>query len=75
MLISPVDELSQSQETTRINEPALSQPICTALQVALTQLLSDWGIEPAVVVGHSSGEIAVSILSKPPIVAELKRCT
>ena len=38
----------------------ISQPACTALQLALTDLLKSWGIRPAVVVGHSSGEIAAS---------------
>ncbi|PYI20162.1 hypothetical protein BO99DRAFT_442447 [Aspergillus violaceofuscus CBS 115571] len=35
-----------------------SQPICTALQVALVDLLAYWGVKPSAVVGHSSGEIA-----------------
>ena len=30
------------------------------LQVALVDLLADWGINPSVVVGHSSGEIAAA---------------
>jgi acyl transferase domain-containing protein len=37
---------------------AYSQPICTALQIALVELLRDWGIIPDRIVGHSSGEIA-----------------
>ncbi|PYI33455.1 hypothetical protein BP00DRAFT_470507 [Aspergillus indologenus CBS 114.80] len=37
-----------------------SQPICTALQVALVDLLAYWGVKPSAVVGHSSGEIAAS---------------
>ena len=41
-----------------INDPKFSQPICTALQVALVELLSSWSIDPGAVVGHSSGEIA-----------------
>lgn len=44
----------------RVNEPQVSQPACTAVQVALVDLLADWGVRPALVVGHSSGEIAAA---------------
>jgi len=37
-----------------------SQPCCTAIQIALFELLSKWGIRLAAVVGHSSGEIAAA---------------
>lgn len=37
-----------------------SQPICTALQVALVKLLRQWDVLPTAVVGHSSGEIAAA---------------
>ena len=50
-----------SEENSRINEPALSQPLCTALQVALVDFLAECNVRPSVVVGHSSGEIAVSL--------------
>ena len=35
-----------------------SQPICTALQIAIVDLLESWNITPSAIVGHSSGEIA-----------------
>lgn len=38
----------------------MSQPACTAVQLALVDLLSSWGIRPKAVVGHSSGEIAAA---------------
>ncbi|KAM7220166.1 hypothetical protein V8F06_004494 [Rhypophila decipiens] len=47
-------------EISRINKAEFSQPLCTALQIALVDLLQSWGIEPAVTVGHSSGEIAAA---------------
>ena len=43
-----------------IHLPQRSQPCCTAIQVALVQLLAFWGILPAMTVGHSSGEIAAA---------------
>ena len=47
-------------EITNLRHPAYSQPICTALQIALITLLCDWGVKPDRVFGHSSGEIAAA---------------
>ena len=51
-----------------INEADVSQPACTAMQIALVDLLKDWQPAPVAVCGHSSGEIAAAyaagILSK-----------
>lgn len=41
--------------TSRVHYPAVSQTLCTALQVALVNLLRQWGIQPVATVGHSSG--------------------
>lgn len=47
--------------TSRINDVERSQPLCTAVQVALVDLFRSWGIaDPSAVVGHSSGEIAAA---------------
>ena len=43
-----------------IHQPESSQPCCTAIQVALLELLNSWEIRPAATVGHSSGEIAAA---------------
>ncbi|KAK0126530.1 hypothetical protein ONS95_008126 [Cadophora gregata] len=53
-------ELKKDVETSAINEAHISQPACTAIQLAVTDLLCSWGITPAAVAGHSSGEIAAS---------------
>lgn len=55
-----IDELRRDKDTTKIHEPEFSQPICTAVQIALVDLLRSWGVKPSAVVGHSSGEIAAA---------------
>ena len=54
------DALVEDPKASRVNEAEFSQPLCTAIQVALVQLLRLWGIRPAVTCGHSSGEIAAA---------------
>ncbi|KAF3058249.1 Lovastatin diketide synthase LovF [Daldinia childiae] len=57
---SLMTEIWKDESTSRLDSPDLSQPICTALQVALVDLLRMWNIFPTAVVGHSSGEIAAA---------------
>ncbi|KAL9106182.1 MAG: hypothetical protein Q9227_008774 [Pyrenula ochraceoflavens] len=54
------DELSKPSDCSRVMEAAFSQPICTAVQVMLVDLLSRSGVEFDAVVGHSSGEIVAA---------------
>ena len=54
------DVLLEEAKTSRVDEAEFSQPLCTAIQVALVQLLAHWGIRPKVTVGHSSGEMAAA---------------
>ncbi|KAL8721428.1 MAG: hypothetical protein Q9225_001903 [Loekoesia sp. 1 TL-2023] len=56
-------EFTASDSTSRIDEAEYSQPLCTALQIGLVNLLRSFGISPAAVVGHSSGEIAAAYTS------------
>lgn len=51
-------ELKKSAKTSRVNIAEFSQPLCTALQVALVDCFRSVGVTPSAVVGHSSGEIA-----------------
>ncbi|KAI1172159.1 polyketide synthase [Nemania sp. FL0916] len=53
-------ELLKENKQSRINRAEFSQPLCTALQVALVDLLFSWGIYPHAIAGHSSGEIAAA---------------
>jgi Polyketide synthase modules and related proteins len=51
-------ELRKPAKTSKLATAELSQPLCTALQIALVDSLAAIGIIPSAVVGHSSGEIA-----------------
>ncbi|CZS97698.1 related to polyketide synthase [Rhynchosporium agropyri] len=57
---SLIEELSKDAEASRVSAAHISQPACTAVQLALTDLLSSWGIKPSAVAGHSSGEIGAA---------------
>ncbi|SPO07730.1 related to polyketide synthase [Cephalotrichum gorgonifer] len=53
-------ELSRPSAESRINESELAQPTTTILQMALVDMLAQFGVSPRFVVGHSSGEIAAA---------------
>ncbi|KAF5863618.1 hypothetical protein ETB97_009712 [Aspergillus alliaceus] len=55
-----LEELLEKSTSSRINEPQISQALCTAVQVALVELLSHFNVRPNAVIGHSSGEIAAA---------------
>lgn len=57
---SLVHELFREPSDSRLGEAALSQPLCTAVQIALVDTLAAAGISFRGVVGHSSGEIAAT---------------
>ncbi|KAI9162660.1 reducing type I polyketide synthase [Paramyrothecium foliicola] len=54
------EELGAIEPESRVNDAQYSQPLCTALQLALVEMLQSFGLKPTVVVGHSSGEIAAA---------------
>ncbi|KAJ9306417.1 hypothetical protein DTO217A2_4156 [Paecilomyces variotii] len=56
-------ELKKPAKKSRIGMAEFSQPMCTAIQIALVDTLAAAGVVPAAVVGHSSGEIAAAYAS------------
>ncbi|KAK7959096.1 Beta-ketoacyl synthase [Apiospora aurea] len=56
-----LDELIQPRSVEHLRTPEFSQPLVTALQLCLLAVLKDWGVNPSVVIGHSSGEIAAAV--------------
>ncbi|KAK8101460.1 hypothetical protein PG999_011834 [Apiospora kogelbergensis] len=54
------DMILNCEDDSLIRSAEYSQPLCTALQVALVDLLRSFSVVPSAVVGHSSGEIAAA---------------
>ncbi|KAH8897379.1 amino acid adenylation domain-containing protein [Thozetella sp. PMI_491] len=53
-------ELRKNAASSRIHEAVFSQPLCTAVQIMLIDMLYAAGVSFSAVVGHSSGEIAAA---------------
>jgi phthiocerol/phenolphthiocerol synthesis type-I polyketide synthase B len=47
----------------RLDEISVIQPVMVALAVAYAQLLSEFGVVPSAIVGHSMGEVAAAIIA------------
>jgi myxalamid-type polyketide synthase MxaE and MxaD len=57
---SLLEELAASEERSRLDEVDVVQPTIFSLQVALAALWRSWGVEPAVCIGQSLGEVAAA---------------
>ncbi|KAH6876757.1 polyketide synthase [Thelonectria olida] len=53
-------ELLRDSATSRLGEAVIAQPLCTAVQILLVDILAEAGISFSAVIGHSSGEIAAA---------------
>ncbi|OHW98789.1 polyketide synthase [Colletotrichum incanum] len=59
-----VEELLKPTHKSGLHQAYLSQPVCTAVQIALVDALRETtGIKPFGVVGHSSGEMAAAYIA------------
>ncbi|KAK4180644.1 hypothetical protein QBC36DRAFT_297446 [Triangularia setosa] len=54
------EQLLAEAKSSQVGSAAVAQPLCTAVQVVLVELLRLCGIGFAAVVGHSSGEIGAA---------------
>lgn len=54
------DELRRDEATSRLTETLYAQVANFVVQAGLTALWRDWGVEPALVTGHSVGEVAAA---------------
>ncbi|KAI0183707.1 hypothetical protein EV127DRAFT_446225, partial [Xylaria flabelliformis] len=57
---SLTQEILAAASTSQIQKAELSQPLCTALQIILVDILREAGVVFSAVIGHSSGEIAAA---------------
>lgn len=53
--------LYYGDDRTAVNETAVTQPALVTLELSLVALWESWGVRPAVVMGHSVGEIAAAM--------------
>jgi acyl transferase domain-containing protein len=57
------DELLAEPRDSRLNRSEFVQPVLSAIQMALTELWSSWGVRPDFVGAHSVGEWAAACVS------------
>lgn len=60
---SMMEELKRPIATSRLEDTLIGYPCSMAVEIALVELLKNWGIEPDGVVGHSGGETVAAYTS------------
>ncbi|WP_434391508.1 SDR family NAD(P)-dependent oxidoreductase [Melittangium boletus] len=60
---SVLDELLADGTRSRLDQVDVIQPCIVAIQIALGALWRSWGVEPAVVVGQSMGEVSAACVA------------
>ncbi|KAK4172362.1 putative polyketide synthase [Triangularia setosa] len=56
-------ELCNLEGSSRVHKAEFGHPLTIALQIALVDALKSWGMQPDLVLGHSSGEMAAAYAS------------
>lgn len=72
--MTPLDELAKPQGESQVGQAEFGQALSTAVQIMVVNILQAWGVVPAAVVGHSSGEIAAAYASGALTMKEAITC-
>ncbi|XP_048587065.1 mycocerosic acid synthase-like polyketide synthase isoform X2 [Nematostella vectensis] len=57
-----LEELTATEEKSRLDDLVIGQTATFALQCGIARLLISWGIRPSAVIGHSLGELAAAAI-------------
>ncbi|MBV7340166.1 acyltransferase domain-containing protein [Chloroflexi bacterium TSY] len=57
------DPDQEAEAAERLGQTAITQPALFVIEYALAQLWMDWGIKPAVMIGHSIGEYVAACVA------------
>lgn len=60
---SLLEAMTAALDVSRMADTEIAQPANFAVQVGLYDLWRSWGIEPAAVIGHSTGEVAAQYIA------------
>ncbi len=60
---SVLQAMLADEASSRMAQTDIAQPANFALQVALAELWASWGIRPAILLGHSVGEVSAAYLA------------
>lgn len=58
-----VREVADGDDTAWLNDPRYAQPVLFTFELALARLWLSWGVRPAVLIGHSLGELVAATVA------------